>query len=90
MSTKNDAKRLRSLYYYSAFFCMSSLANGFGLIKLLQFLDPLNPLSSRIKNGVPIGFIFISGVFSFYKVYSYKSQNDKKYTNLWLKSSGSV
>ena len=89
MTTKTDNKKLNALYYYSVFFTLANFGNGFLTIKLLQFLDPLTPLSSRVKNGVPIGFITFGVLLSVYKIQSLKNKLDKKYTPLWLKSSGS-
>lgn len=89
MTTKTDAKKLKSLYYYTVFFSVANLANGFLTIKLLQLLDPLNPLSNNMKSGIPIAFLVMGIGFGVYKVQSLKKKLDKKYTPLWLKSSGS-
>jgi hypothetical protein len=90
MSTKSDSKRLKSFYYYSAFFTFSSLGNGFLWVKILTFLRENKPLSFNLKNGIPAGFTLFAMIYSYYKLSKFKSSMDKKYTPLWMKSSGNT
>ncbi len=89
MSTKTDNKKLYSYYYYATFLALANLGQSFGVIKFLQFLDPMTPISNRLKNSIPIGFVTFGIIFSFYKIQMLKYELDEKYTPLWLKSSGS-
>lgn len=90
MSTKSDSKRLKSFYYYSAFFTFLSLGNGFLWVQILTFLRENKPLNFNLKNGIPVGFTLFAMVFSYYKLSKFKNSMDIKYTPLWMKSSGNT
>jgi len=90
MTTKTDSKRLRSFYYYSTFFTVGSLLNGFLWVYVLTILRENKSLSFNLKNGIPAGFGLFGIVYSYHRYSKFKSTMDVKYTPLWMKSSGST
>ena len=88
MSTKTDSKRLKSFYYYSAFFTFGSLGIGFLWVQALTLIRQNKALNFNMKTGIPAGFTLFAMVFSYYKLSKFKNKMDIKYTPLWIKSSG--